>query len=164
MSLYVDDRLVCRSEFRPAYQTVIYTQWYIPGVALVQLGIPTCIPDYRMVIYTVTYTRHRTDTTNSPDDGHVAARNMQRMEIKHKKKIVQFVYLQRPIQATLKMFSHKTYKKEPWMRSSKALATNGLWSLRVTSDRAAFCTMPVHNHWAYLFPDTFTTTYCTAQN
>jgi len=40
--------LVCR--FAPAHQTVIYTE--------------------------VTYTRCRIDTINSPDDGHMAARNM----------------------------------------------------------------------------------------
>jgi len=31
--------------------------------------------------YRVTYTRCRIDTINSPDDGHMAARNMQRIEI-----------------------------------------------------------------------------------
>jgi len=29
----------------------------------------------------VTYTRYRIDKINSPDDGHMAARNMQRIEI-----------------------------------------------------------------------------------
>ena len=43
MSLCVDDRLVCRSEFRPAYQKVFYTEWH---------------------------KRCRIDTINSPDDGH----------------------------------------------------------------------------------------------
>jgi len=43
MSLCIDDRLVCR--FAPAHQTVICT---------------------------VTYTRWRIDTINSPDDGHMA--------------------------------------------------------------------------------------------
>jgi len=32
-------------------------------------------------LYRVTYTRCCIDTINSPDDGHVAARNMQRIEI-----------------------------------------------------------------------------------
>jgi len=32
-------------------------------------------------LYTVTYTRCHTDTVNSPDDGHMAARSMQRIEI-----------------------------------------------------------------------------------
>jgi len=36
--------------------------------------IQTCTPNGHL--YRVTYTRCRTDTINSPDDGHVAARNM----------------------------------------------------------------------------------------
>ena len=32
LSLYMGECLVCRAE-RPAYQTVIYTEWQIPGVA-----------------------------------------------------------------------------------------------------------------------------------
>ena len=47
MSLCVDDRLVCRSEF-----------------------IPTCIPDGHL--HKVTYTSCRIDTINYPDDGHMA--------------------------------------------------------------------------------------------
>jgi len=44
----------------------------------------------------VTYTRCRIDTINSPDDGHIAARNMWRIEISiHGKRIVRQVgYLQ----------------------------------------------------------------------
>jgi len=41
--------------------------------------IQTCTPNSHL--YRVTYTRCRTDTINSPDNGHMAARNMQRMEI-----------------------------------------------------------------------------------
>jgi len=42
MSLYVGDRLVCRFGWnrvpsKPAYQTVIYTDGYIPDVVLIQL-------------------------------------------------------------------------------------------------------------------------------
>jgi len=44
-SIHVDDRLVCRFE--------------------------TCTPNGHL--YTVTYTRCRIDTINSPDDGHMAA-------------------------------------------------------------------------------------------
>jgi len=36
--------------------------------------IPTCIPDSHL--HSVTYTRCRIDTTNSPDNGHIAARNV----------------------------------------------------------------------------------------
>ena len=39
LSLYIDDCLLCRTEwnsFRPAYQTVIYIHWQIPGVAQVR--------------------------------------------------------------------------------------------------------------------------------
>jgi hypothetical protein len=47
-------------------------------------------------LYRVTYTRIRIDTINSPDDGHMAARNMYRTEINiHEKRIVRQVgYLQ----------------------------------------------------------------------
>jgi len=41
--------------------------------------IRTCTPDGHL--YTVTYTRCRIDTINSPDDGRMAARNMYRIEI-----------------------------------------------------------------------------------
>jgi len=34
----------------------------------------SCIPDCRP--HRVTYTRYRIDTVNSPDDGHIVARNM----------------------------------------------------------------------------------------
>jgi len=61
MSLCIDDRLVCRSA--PAHQTVIYR-------------------------YRVTYTRCRIDTINSPDDGHMAARNMYRIKVNiHEKEL-----------------------------------------------------------------------------
>jgi len=36
--------------------------------------IQTCTPNGHL--YTVTYTRCHIDTINSPDDGHIAARNM----------------------------------------------------------------------------------------
>jgi len=39
----------------------------------------SCTPNGHL--YRVTYTRCRIDTINSPDDGHIAARNMQRIEI-----------------------------------------------------------------------------------
>jgi len=35
MSLYIDDRLVCRC--KPAHQTVIYIDWHIPDIVLIQL-------------------------------------------------------------------------------------------------------------------------------
>jgi hypothetical protein len=56
--------------------------------------IQTCTPNGHL--YRVTYTRCRNGTINSPDDGHVAARNMQRIEINiHEKEIVRHVgYLQ----------------------------------------------------------------------
>jgi hypothetical protein len=54
MSLCVDDLLVCSS-------------------------IQTCIPEGHL--HRVTYTRRRIDTINSPDDGQVTVRNMQRTEI-----------------------------------------------------------------------------------
>jgi hypothetical protein len=45
-------------------------------------------PAHQKVIYTVTCTRCRIDTINSPDDGHMAARNMQRIEINiHEKEL-----------------------------------------------------------------------------
>jgi hypothetical protein len=51
LSLYIDDRLVCRAEFCPAYQTVIY-------------------------LYRVTNTTCRIGTVFSSDDGHIVDRNM----------------------------------------------------------------------------------------
>jgi len=46
----------------------------------------TCTPNGHL--YRVTYTRCRIDTINSPDDGHMAARNMQRIEINiHEKEL-----------------------------------------------------------------------------
>ena len=38
-----------------------------------------CIPDGHL--HRMTYTRCRIDTTNFPDDGHIAVRNMSRIEI-----------------------------------------------------------------------------------
>ena len=59
MSLCIDNRLVCRQ---------------------------TCTPNGHL--YRVTYTRFRTDAINSPDDGHMAAQNMQRIEINiHEKEL-----------------------------------------------------------------------------
>ena len=52
MSLYVGDRLVCRFG----------------------RSVQTCIPDGHL--HRVTYTRYRIDTTESPDDEHLNARNM----------------------------------------------------------------------------------------
>ena len=53
MLLYVGDRLVCRLQI--------------------------CIPDGHL--HTVTYTRYRIDTIDSPDDEQMSARNMQRFGI-----------------------------------------------------------------------------------
>jgi hypothetical protein len=48
-------------------------------------GVHTCTPNDHL--YRVTYTRC-IDTINSPDDGHMAARNMQRIQINiHKKEL-----------------------------------------------------------------------------
>ena len=57
--------------------------------------IQTCTPNG--LLYTVTYTRCHIDTINSPDDGHMGARNMNRIEIHiHEKGIVlKGGYLQR---------------------------------------------------------------------
>ena len=49
-----------------------------------------CIPDGHL--HTVTYTRCRIDTINSPDDDHMSARNMYRFGINvHEKRIVRQV-------------------------------------------------------------------------
>ena len=48
--------------------------------------IPTCIPDGHL--HRVTYTRCRIDTVNSPDDGHMSARNTYRIEINIQEKFV----------------------------------------------------------------------------
>ena len=46
--------------------------------------IQTCTPNGHL--YTVTYTGCRIDTIDSPDDAHVAARNMRRTEINIREK------------------------------------------------------------------------------
>jgi len=38
--------------------------------------IQTCTLNGHLQLYRLTYTRRRIDTINSPDDGHMAARNM----------------------------------------------------------------------------------------
>ena len=46
----------------------------------------TCTPDGHL--HGVTCTRYRTDTIDSPDDGHMTARNMQRIDINiHEKEL-----------------------------------------------------------------------------
>jgi hypothetical protein len=48
--------------------------------------IETCTPNGHL--YRVTHTRCHTDTINSPDDGHMAAQNMYRIEINiHEKEL-----------------------------------------------------------------------------
>jgi len=54
-----------------------------------QGGIPPCIPDSHT--YRITITKCRINTVDSPDDGHIVARNMYRKEINIKRKIVQQV-------------------------------------------------------------------------
>ena len=51
----------------------------------------TCTPDGHL--HRVTCTRYRTDTIDSPDDGHMTARNMQRIDINiHEKELcIKFV-------------------------------------------------------------------------
>jgi len=52
--------------------------------------IQTCIPDGHL--RRVIYTSCRTDTINSPDDGHIAVRNMYRIEINiHEKLCIRLV-------------------------------------------------------------------------
>ena len=62
VSLCVGDRLVCRLGWNQ-----------------------TCIPDGHP--HSLTCTRYRIDTNGSPDDEHMAARNMQRIEINIYKKL-----------------------------------------------------------------------------
>jgi hypothetical protein len=58
------------------------TVWWMSLMRLIQ----TCTPNGHL--YRVTYTRCRIDTINSPYDGHMAARNMYRIEINiHKKEL-----------------------------------------------------------------------------
>ena len=54
----------------------------------------TCIPEGHL--HRVTHTRCRTDTINSPDAGHIAVRNMYRIEINinEKSNVRQVGYLQ----------------------------------------------------------------------
>jgi len=50
--------------------------------------IQSCIPDGYLP--TVTYTKCRIDTVNSPDDGHMTVRNMQTIEINIHEKLLFF--------------------------------------------------------------------------
>jgi len=76
----------------PAYQAVIYTEWYMPDYVLIQFDSPddeqsdTCQMMYwynsiLLMMSRVIHTRWFTDTIDSPDDEHWIARNMQRSEI-----------------------------------------------------------------------------------
>jgi hypothetical protein len=62
-------------------------------------------------LYNVTYTRCRIDTINSPYDGHMAAWNVQKIEINiHEKKIVCKVgYLQRLYNDLLDQIWHQLF-------------------------------------------------------
>jgi len=51
---------------------------------------------FDLKVFVVKCSRYRIDTVNSPDDGHMVARNMQRIEINTNKKMCfSLVYLQR---------------------------------------------------------------------
>jgi hypothetical protein len=76
----------------------MYVYFYSPFGVQVWMRhslIQTCTPNGRL--YRVTYARCRIDTINSPDDGHMAARNMRRIEIniREKRVVRQVGYLQR---------------------------------------------------------------------
>jgi hypothetical protein len=68
--------------------------------------IQTCITDGHL--YRMTYIRCRFDTINSPDDGHMAARNMKRIEINiHEKEL------------WVKLVSYKDYTEMHGQRNTK---------------------------------------------
>ena len=69
MSLYIDDRLACS---------------FGCDVVSMRCLTQTCTPDSH--VYRVTCTICRIDTINSPDNGHMAARNMQIIEKTYIKK------------------------------------------------------------------------------
>ena len=84
------------------------TVWYA-GAYIVSLrhlvyvtlcGRPSGMPDGRP--HRVTYTRYRTDRVNSPDDGHMVARNVYRIEINVHKIFVRQICLFTKITKTLK--------------------------------------------------------------
>jgi hypothetical protein len=70
----------------------------------------TCTPNSHL--YRVTCTRCRIDTINSPDDGHITARNMQRIEINIYKKelcvklIIYKDYTEMHGQQNIKFYNH----------------------------------------------------------
>jgi len=75
-------RINCINTISGICHSVWMTVWC---AGLVETLIQTCTPNGHL--YRVTCTRCM-DTTNSPDDGHMAARNMYRIEINvHEKKI-----------------------------------------------------------------------------
>ena len=99
------DDIIGRCDQNSSYEHVSDSEWGYPDTALTfandQLdaqifllhllqsctvwcaGLDECHPNLHTKghLYTVTYTRCRIDTINSPDDGHMAARNMYRIEI-----------------------------------------------------------------------------------
>jgi len=69
--------IVCQYE-------IWYTSIFLDGRLVCMFGwnsIQTCIPDGHL--HRVTYTICRTDTIDSPDDGHITVRNMSRIKNKH---------------------------------------------------------------------------------
>jgi len=62
---------------------------HVPIIRRINCINATCISDGRP--HRMTYTRFRIDTVNSPDDEHMATRNMYRIEINiHEKFVRQF--------------------------------------------------------------------------
>ena len=53
--------------------TAFYVIFHVPNFLIVILD--------HSLLFRMTYTRCRIDTINSPDDGHMAVRNMYRIEI-----------------------------------------------------------------------------------
>ena len=103
----------------------------------------TCTPNGHQ--YTVTYTRCHIDTINSPDDGHMATPNVQRIEINiHEKRIVRQVgYLQR-----LRRLSRVLYfatRNKLYLRQTHVLLNYNLSSVQTFQNLNRFVVMFVCN-------------------
>ena len=82
--IFVNNRLNAQFFFMYVYFYSLHvSDSYVPIIRRINC-INTSF-DYSLV-FRVTYTRCRIDTINSPDDGHIAVRNMYRIEINIQKK------------------------------------------------------------------------------
>ena len=98
-SMFISILYMFRTTMCPSSGELTLSMRYLLYVTLDVCLVCTCTPDRRP--HTVTYTSYRTDTVNSPDDGHIVVRNMYRIEINIDEKVVRQVGLFTKITLTL---------------------------------------------------------------